>query len=259
MSLNMNSLRNVDPRGFVLPLGLLLIWYAVTALGVVNTTLIVPPWNVVKVAYKYVTGTDFLPALGWSLFRDFAGFFAGGALAIAFGVLLGVSRWADGFFGSTFHTLKQISTFAWLPLISTWLGNGNESKVLFVALTVFYPVALYTIEGVRSVSREHLEVARVYGFNRFQVLGKLILPAAAPQIIAGLHLGLIYGWLATIGAEFLLLKSGPGLGDTVIQGRAAFNVELIVFGLVIIGLIGTVLNRIASVIEARVLRWRDHR
>jgi sulfonate transport system permease protein len=254
-----SRLRQVDLRGLVLPIAFVALWYAVTALGWVNTKLIVPPGNVVKVAYEYVVGTDFFVAIGWSLLRNLSGFAIGAGAAIAFGIVLGVSRWIEGFFGPTFHTLKQISVFAWLPLISAWLGTGNDSKILFVALTVFYPVALYTIEGVQSVTREQLELAKVYRLRSYQVLTKLIFPAASPQIIAGLQLGLIYGWLATIGSEFLLFKSGPGIGDVVIRGRAAFNVELIVFGLVTIGLIGTALNRVATRLEARALRWRNQR
>ena len=259
MSIKLSSWRDADLRGLVLPAGFVLVWYLVTQFSLVNTQLIVPPENVVKVAYDYVVDTDFFVAVGWSLFRNLTGFVAGGLAAIAFGLAVGASRWANGFFGPTFHTLKQISVFAWLPLISAWMGNGNESKILFVALTVFYPVALYTIEGVQSVTREHLELARVYTLRPIQVLFRLILPASSPQIIAGLQLGLIYGWLATIGAEFLLMKSGPGIGDAVIRGRASFNVELIVFGLLVIGLIGTVLNRLSARAEVRLLRWRDRR
>lgn len=259
MGFRVSTWREIDLRGLVLPIGVVAVWYLATQLELVNTKLIVPPHNVVKVAYDYIVGTDFFLAVGWSLFRDLTGFVLGAVAAIAFGLLVGVSRWAAGFFGPTFQTLKQISVFAWLPLISAWMGNGNESKIFFVALTVFYPVALYTIEGVQGVTREQLELARVYTLRPFQVLRKLILPAASPQIIAGLQLGLIYGWLATIGSEFLLMKSGPGIGDTVIRGRATFNVELIVFGLLVIGLIGTVLNRLSARVEARVLRWRDRR
>jgi sulfonate transport system permease protein len=251
MRLNLKKL-----RGAVLPLTLLLVWYAVTALGLVNTKLIVPPEKVVQVAYKFVMRGNFLESIEASLFRDLSGFLIGSVAGVLLGVLMGLSRWTERFVGPSFNTLKQISLFAWLPLISTWLGTGDAAKILFIALSAFYPVALNTFEGVRGVSKAQLEVARVYVFTYQQLITKLILPAASPQILTGLHLGLIYAWMATIGAEFLLISSGSGLGDTVIKGRAAFNVELIVFGMLTIGLIGAFFNHIATRIERRLLVWR---
>lgn len=177
-------------------------------------------------------------------------------IGIAVGSLIGASRLADKIIGPTFHTARQISLFAWLPLLSALVGTGELSKVIFIGFSAFYPVVLGTLDGVRSVTAAHAEVAKVYGFTRRQIFTKLILPAAAPQILSGLRLGLIYAWLATIGAEFLLVNDGQGLGNTVFKGRMAFNVELILFGLLAIALIGNAFNRLAGRAEQRLLRWR---
>ena len=252
----MNFLRNRDWRGFVLPLAFLVVWYLITALQLVNTKLIVPPAAVLEAAWKVVGSGQLSTGLQASLTRDIAGFAAGSAAGILFGLVLGVSRWAERLVGPTFHTLKQISLFAWLPLLSTWLGTGEAAKILFIALSAFYPVALNTFEGVRSVTRAQIEVARVLGFNRWQLAWRLILPAASPQIATGLHLALLYAWLATIGAEYLLGSSAQGIGNVVIRGKAAFHVELIIVGMLLIGAVGMVLNRLATLAESRVLHWR---
>jgi sulfonate transport system permease protein len=251
-------IRNRDWRWAVLPLFLLTLWYLVTAFGWVNTKLIVPPEKVYLAAVKALSRDGFLRGVQASLIRDLSGFFIGAIAAIIFGIALGLSRWTERLVGPTFNTLKHISLFAWLPLISTWLGTGDTAKIVFIGLTTFYPVAINTFEGVRSVPRNQLEVARVYAFTRWQSITRLILPAASPHILTGLHLGLIYAWMATIGAEFLLITVDPGLGDTVIKGRAAFNVELIIFGMLIIGLVGATFNFIAARIEARLLAWRGN-
>lgn len=258
MSLIQN-IRNRDFRGAALPFGLLAVWYIVTAFEWVNTKLIVPPEKVVQAGYKFVTHGNFLEAVAASLTRDLSGFVIGAVAAIVFGVALGLSRWTERIVSPTFNTLKHISLFAWLPLISTWLGTGDSAKITFIALTTFYPVAINTFEGVRGVPRNQLEVARVYAFTRWQSITRLILPAASPQILTGLHLGLIYAWMATVGAEFLLVTADPGLGDTVIKGRAAFNVELIIFGMLSIGFVGAFFNFIAARIESRLLAWRGDR
>ncbi|WP_374319387.1 ABC transporter permease [Aquabacterium sp.] len=247
---------HIDWRAFVLPLAIILLWAAATQWHWVNTKLIVPPQRVLSAAFTELGQVDFYSGVGLSLWRDLSGFTAGALAGVAAGVLLGVSRFADKLFGPTFHTLRQISLFAWLPLLSAVLGTGDLSKVIFIGFSAFYPVALATLEGVQGVSKAQAEVAQVYGFTARQFLTRLILPAASPQILSGLKLGLVYAWLATIGAEFLLVNDGHGIGNIVFKGRATFNVELIIFGLFAIGLIGFVLTRIADAAERRFLRWR---
>jgi len=246
----------INWRCAVLPLGLLLVWWAVTTFGWVNTKLIVPPAGVLHTAVKTLQDPVFLQGVLFSLGRDLSGFAVGSLAGLALGLAMGLSRWVDRAIGPSFHTLRQVSLFAWLPLLSSWLGYGELSKLVFIGLSTLYPVTLGTLEGVRGVSRAHAEVARVYGFTRWQLLWRLVLPAAAPQIATGLTLGLIYAWVATIGSEFLLANWGNGLGNVIIKARASFNVELIVFGMLAIGLVGTALNHIAARIEARVLHWR---
>ncbi len=245
-----------DLRGLVLPALLLAVWWAVTSFGWVNTRLIVPPLGVVKTAVTTLSQADFYSGVAASLARDLVGFTFGALGGIALGTLIGGSRVADRLVGPTFHTLRQISLFAWLPLLSSWLDTGDTSKVVFIALSAFYPVVLGSFEGVRGVTRAQAEVARVYAFSRWQLLTRLILPAAAPQTLTGLRLGLIYAWIATIGSEFLLANYGHGLGNIVFKGRAGFNIELIIVGMLAIGLIGYGFNRLADLVEARVLRWR---
>jgi sulfonate transport system permease protein len=251
-----SSKSRFDPRGLVLPVLFVAIWYAVTSLHLVNTKLIVPPVGVVTTGWHELADVNFYIGVALSLWRDLSGFVIGAVAGVAVGALIGVSRLADKLIGPTFHTARQISLFAWLPLLSALLGTGDVAKVIFIGFSAFYPVVLGTLEGVRGVSAAHAEVARVYGFTPRQVFFKLILPAASPQILAGVRLGLIYAWLATIGAEFLLVNDGQGLGNIVFKGRNAFNVELIVFGLLAIGLVGNVFNRIAELAERHLLRWR---
>lgn len=251
-----DKLSRLDPRGLVLPALLLVVWQAVTASGWVDTRIVVPPAAVAAAGWRWLSSGEALAGIGASLYRDLAGFALGAGAGIATGLLLGTSRFAGGLLGPTFHTFKHISIFAWIPLLSAFFGRDDLAKIVFIAFATLYPVALATIEGVRAIAPSQHEVARIYGFTPRQALLRLILPAASPQIIAGLHLGLIGAWLATMGAEFLLASTGEGLGMTVIRGRAAFRVDLIVFGMLIIGAFGMLLNDLASRVEARLLHWR---
>ena len=249
----------IDWRPWLLPLTVLALWWLLTSQQWVDTRLIVPPGKVVRMAIATLADPLFWQGTVLSLMRDLSGFALGAFGGLVLGGLLGASRRADRLIGPSFHTLRQISLFAWLPLLSTWLGYGELAKIVFIALSTLYPVALGSFEGVRHIPVQHAEVARVYRFSRAQWVFRLILPAAAPQIATGLTLGLVAAWVATIGSEFLLANWGNGLGNLIIKGRAAFNVELIVVGMLAIGLVGSVLNRIAARLEARALRWRPRR
>lgn len=246
-------------RAVVLPALILIVWALFTSLKLVDTKIIVPPQLVFTTALTELAKPDFYLGIAMSLRRDLIGFSLGAVSGIALGVLLGVSSLAAVLVGPTFHTLRQISLFAWLPLLSAIAGTNDVTRIIFIAFSAFYPIVLATLEGVRGVSQAHAEVARVYGFTRRQMFFRLILPAASPQILSGVKLGLVYAWLATIGAEFLLVSTDEwhGIGQIVFKGRATFNVDVILFGLLAIGVIGYGFNRISDLAERRLLRWRS--
>jgi sulfonate transport system permease protein len=105
------------------------------------------------------------------------------------------------------------------------------------------------------VGREHLEVARVFRFSRWQVFRRVLLPGAAPSIMAGVQVALVYSWLATIGAEYLL-AAGPGVGNLMIDGRESFQMDKVLVGVVLVGAVGSVISGLASVFKSWQLRWK---
>ena len=242
-------------RGWVIPGALLVLWWASVWLGWSHSPLLVAPGKVWQTGVDQVLGGQLFAALAASLWRDLAGFAIGTSAGLAVGALLGASRLAETLIAPSFHTVKQISLFAWIPLLSVWFGLGDAAKVAFLSLAAFFPVVLNTFEGIRSVPPELLEVGQVLKFTRAQRWRKLILPAASPSIFAGIHLGLIYAWLATLGAEYLLV-SGQGIGNLMIDGREQFRMDEVLLGVLVVGLVGFTLNWIAGRIEARALAWR---
>jgi sulfonate transport system permease protein len=242
-------------RGAVLPVALLLLWELANRGGWVDPRILPPLERVAHTAVDQAVNQGLLGHLGSSLLRDAIGFALGTLLGLAVGTALGLSRLADRLFMPTFNGLRQIAILAWIPLIAIWFGMGEAAKIVFILAAAFIPVVLNTHEGVRNASKQLVEVARALTFTRWQILTRLYLPSALPSIATGVHLALIYAWVASIGSEYFMTV-GPGIGGMIIAGRERFEMDLVMLGILILGLVGYLINRSASLLEAWLLRWQ---
>lgn len=240
-------------RGFVLPVAAIALWSLAASFELVNSALLVAPGKVLATAWEQIE-TGRLCALSASLAREATGFLIGTLGGLLLGALLGLSPLFNRLVGPSFNTFKQISLFAWIPLISVWFGLGDVAKVVFLSLAALVPVVVNTCDGIRTTPKALLEVARVYGFTRWQTVTQVVLPSALPAIFTGVYLALIYSWLATIGAEYLLV-AGKGIGNTLIEGSEHFRMDLVLFGMVVIGGVGWAMNASARWLERRLARW----
>lgn len=242
-------------RGITLPILLLVVWEVSNRTGIVDPRFLPSLEEVVRTAKRELIDNDLLGDLSFSLMRNIAGFLIGGVVGIGFATVLALSRIADRLVMPTFNALKQISLLAWIPLISVWFGFGEQAKIVFVALAAFIPIVLNTYDGMRAAPDDLIEVGRALKFNGRQRALRIYLPSAMPSIATGVHLGLIYSWLATVGAEYFLAV-GPGIGGLVIAGRERFDMAMVMVGVIILGLVGFTLNRLAYSLESYLLRWR---
>jgi sulfonate transport system permease protein len=242
-------------RGLVLPVAAVALWWLLSRLDVVNSALLVSPAKVAATAWDMVASGRVWRALSSSLARELTGFFIGTGSGLVLGALLGLWPRFNRMVGPSFNTFKQISLFAWIPLISVWFGLGDVAKVVFLSLAALVPVVVNTCAGIQKTPPALLEVARVYGYTRWQVASQVVLPAAIPSIFTGVYLALIYSWLATIGAEYLLV-SGLGVGNLLIEGSEHFQMDLVIFGMAVIGGVGWLMNASARVLERRLFKGR---
>jgi len=231
-----------------LPLLLLAVWEIVSKAGWADPRILPPLEQVARTAWHQATEEGLAYHLAASLFRDMAGFLIGATLGIAAGTALGLSRTADRLFTPSFNGLRQIAILAWIPLISIWFGVGEAAKIAFITAAAFVPVVLNTQEGIRSASTQLIEVARALTFTRCQMIARLYLPSALPSIATGVHLSLIYAWVASVGAEYFMTV-GPGIGGLIIAGRERFQMDLVILGILILGLVGFLINFGASAVE----------
>lgn len=242
-------------RGAVLPTLLLVAWELASYAHLLDPRIIPSPELIARTAFDQVVHENLLGNLAASLLRDVAGFTLGSLLGIVIGTILGLSRIADRLFMPSFNGLRQIAILAWIPLISIWFGVGEAAKIVFIMAAALIPVVLNTHEGMRSASAQLVEVARTLTFTPWQRVTRLYLPSALPSIATGVHLALIYAWVASIGSEYFM-TIGPGIGGLIIAGRERFQMDLVILGILILGLVGFLINRCASAIEARLLWWR---
>jgi sulfonate transport system permease protein len=237
-------------RGWVFPLVALAVWWFITRHTTAEHGIATSPAQVLHTAIDQIRSGALWRALSASLARELTGFTIGTLAGLALGALLGVSTLANRAIGPSFNTFKQVSLFAWIPLISVWFGLGDVAKVVFLSLAALVPVVAHTSDGIRAVAPEALEVARVFRYSKWQTVVYVVLPAARSSIFTGIYLALIYSWLATLGAEYLLV-AGSGIGNTLVDGSEQFRMDLVVFGVIVIGLTGRTLNAVALAVQRR--------
>jgi sulfonate transport system permease protein len=161
----------------------------------------------------------------------------------------------------TLHGARQIALFAWIPLLSAWLGNGEMMKTALIALAAFFPVVLNVEAGCRDVPLGYREVGRLLALDRINEIVLIILPSATPTIISGLELAFAIAWIGTIGAEYLIgtgymYASADGIGAFLAGARENARMDLVVVAILSLALAGFVLDRLIIRASKRCLTWR---
>ena len=231
----------------------LIVW-ANLAIEFMNPVLLPTPVGVLNAASEQIEqGTLHLDVL-YSLYRVVAGFVVGSAIAVVAGCVAGSTRLFEDLLDPVLEMLRPIPPLAWLPLFIFWFGIGEPSKIYFTAFVAFFPVYVNTVEGVKYTDPLLLRAALSLGATRWQMFRFVILHAAIPQIITGLRLGFGMAFLALVATE--LIAANAGLGYRIMESRNYFKVDWMVFGALVIGLIGFTLGGAIRAVEVRLLKWR---
>ncbi|WNN70230.1 ABC transporter permease [Kluyvera cryocrescens] len=243
-------------RALQLPLVLLVLWQLATQWGWIDGALFSSPLAVGERFVQGVANGELSAAMLASLGRALVGGAIGIASGLLCGLLLALRPRAGQIFTPTLNVLRHIALFAWLPLLTAWVGNDNGGKIVFIALASFFPMFFSTLQAVLQRNPQLDEVAQVLRLSGLTRLRRLILPGAAPGIFAGLRLALIYAWLGNIGAEYFM-SSGIGIGSLMINAQQLLDMPTILCGMVLIGLTGAALDKAGRLLEFRATRWRQ--
>lgn len=194
--------------------------------------------------------SDLLPSL-----RNLAlGFLVAGLFGISFGMLVGSVNWLGKMTAPLIHFVRSMPPPVFLPIALIVAGTGTTMKVLIIAVGATWPTVLNAMDGVRGVDPQLRRMARVYGLNRSERVRHVILPSAAPQIMAGLRTTLQYSIMLIVVSE--MVASTGGIGYYVLMSQQTFAVPETWAGTLLLGLIGFSCAVLFLAVEKRALFWQ---
>ena len=249
----MNKVRQSLPGIAIIVLVVAGWWAAVAATG---SVIFPTPWQVVLGTVDLIRDGTLWLHIGASLGRVATGFLLAVAVALPLGLWMGRVRGAYDTLNPLFQILRPISPIAWIPIAILWFGVGNASPVYLIFISSVFPMIVQTVSGVHGIEKRYLRAAENFGVSRRTLMTRVVIPATLPEVIVGMRIGLGVAWLVVVAAEMIALRSG--LGYLIMDSRNAGNrYDLVIAGMVIIGLIGLLLDALMHMLEGlKIVRWR---
>ncbi len=240
-------------------IGFVLLWYVLTdILGLFPALFLPSPEKVFFTLYEKITvpvGQEKLFGhLGISLVRILAGVGIALFLAIPLGILMGWYEDLDSVTAPIIEILRPIPPIAWIPLAILWFGIGLGSKVFIIAIGAFFPALINTYVGVKFVDVLLIKAAKTLGAKDKDILREVVLPASIPLIVAGIRISIGVGMMCLVAAE--LVAASSGLGYLIMLGGDDLKPELSIMGMILIGFLGLVADRIILAVERNVIYWK---
>ena len=193
--------------------------------------------------------TDIIPSIG----RAILAFAICGVLGVGIGLALGLSRWLSDFVDPIVHFARSLPAVTLLPLFLLLLGLDTKMKLSFIVFGAIWPVVLNTMHGVRAIDPLALETARVFLVPWRRRIFQVVLPAASPEIFAGLRVSLSLALILMVVSE--MVAATGGLGFSIVQAQRTFAIRDMWAGVVVLGLAGYLLNGVFLAVENALLRW----
>jgi sulfonate transport system permease protein len=241
--------------GLILPLGLALAWEIAVAKGLSDGRLVPPPSVIVSTLAELAKSGELAQHARATITRVGIGF----GLGVATGTLLGAitAYWQAIrlMLDPTLQALRAIPSIAWVPLFVLWFGIFEASKIMLIAVGVFFPVYLGVLSAISSVDRKIVEVGRVFRLSAPAMVWRILLPAALPTYVVALRAGLGLGWMFVAAAE--LMGANEGLGYLLLDGQQLGKPAQIVAAIITFAVLGKLTDSLVAVLTAPLLRWEN--
>lgn len=238
--------------GLVLPVVLLLVWQVTSATGLVPAYRLPPPASVVTAAVELARTGELWPNIAISVQRVLLGFVLGSAVGVVVAAAVGLTRVGDVLLSPTLAAVRAIPSLALVPLLMLWMGIGEDSKVMLIAIGAFFPVFTTVSLALRHVDPQLVEMGRTFSLRGWHLFRTVQLPAVIPALMSGLRLAMAQSWLFLVAAE--LIAASMGLGNLLTLSQQTGRVDRILLTIVLLALLGTLSNALLGVVQRRLLR-----
>jgi NitT/TauT family transport system permease protein len=252
-----NSAKREQLLGIASPIGFLRLWELAARLAWIDTRFFPAPTSVIASFGGLIESGELWMHLWASLQRLFWGFLVGGIPALLLGIAMGLYRPIRAMIDPLISATYPIPKSAILPLILLIFGLGEASKIVMVALGVFYPVLINTMSGVVQIDKIYLDVGKNFKASRWQVFRTIALTGAMPSIMAGIKLGVGMGLILIAISE--MIGAREGIGYMIWNAWQILTVETMYVGLTVIAVLGFAFNTVLNLVETRILPWKQEK
>nr|WP_296193722.1 ABC transporter permease [uncultured Anaerobutyricum sp.] len=223
--------------------------------GETNTLIMPSLKDVFQTFCTDVADGSLLAALGISMKRVLTGYVISAVLGIGLGIVIGLSKHMQRLTNLVIQIIRPIPPIAWIPLVILWMGIGEGSKVFLIFLGGFFPVLINVTDGICYTNKKLTEVAAVMETPRKKYITQLVIPAAMPSIFTGLKVSLGSCWTCVVAAE--LVASTSGIGYMISNARNFGQMDVVIVGMLSIGVVGKIMDVILNIIGKYVLAWNE--
>jgi NitT/TauT family transport system permease protein len=229
------------------------LWSIATFGGFVSKTFLADPITMAHEGWLLFTVHGFAKDIGMTVWRVFGGFVLATIVAVPLGIAMGAYKPIEAFFEPFVSFARYLPASAFIPLLILWAGIGEMQKLLVIFIGSFFQVVLMVAVTVGATRRDLVEAAYTLGANASGVVRRVLLPSSAPAIAETLRLVLGWAWTYVIVAE--LIGASSGIGHMITDSQALLNTGQIIFGIIVIGVIGLISDYLFKWVNQRLFPW----
>ncbi|WP_242944283.1 ABC transporter permease [Clostridium collagenovorans] len=240
-------------RSIITIIIIILFWEYASQTELVRKSILPAPSTIVKTFFTMISSGELMGHIGISILRVLEGFLIGAILAIIVGILCGLYKKVEDYLSLLIGFLRPIPVLAWTPLLILWLGIDEASKVALIAIGTFWTVLLNVVSGIKGTDKKLMEVTSMLEKDKRTLLLKVILPSALPSIFTGLRSGIDMAWRSVVGAE--MIAASKGIGFLITYAREISQPDVMIVGMICIGIIGILIEKLLAFCERHLLKW----
>ena len=218
------------------------LWALLSKLGIFSSYIFPSPLKVWNTFIAMLKSGELLINLGSSVLRVVTGFGISFILALLLGIVASIFPSANPYYRHIMEFLRNIPPMSLIPLLILWMGIGEAPKIVIIVLTAFFPIFMNTEQGIKNCDKKLLEVGKMLDMSKGEVFFKIRIPAAVPDILTGMQIGLGYSWRAIVGAE--MIAAASGLGYMILDAQAMSRTDKTLVGIIMIGILGYVTDKL---------------